>query len=221
VNVVADEVSQSPAPIVIVADANDIVAAPLALRLPAPKPTLAFVSVRTPVQVKAPLNVVLIPGLTVRLFAVCGMLTEPPEAFTTTVEDPAANVPRRVSIEATVIVDPLAVSAPPPATFNVVALTGRLEPLVSRVVVPAPPPTVRVPPTRSPRVAIVNVTVAAPELKVTPANSFPGRFDPAKVIVCAVAALNMTVALPAFQDPEVLAFVHEPDTVQAPEPNAM
>jgi len=65
VNVAADDVFQLPVLIVMVAEANVIVAAPLEVRLFAPNATTpALVSVRTPLQVKDPLKVVEIPALT-------------------------------------------------------------------------------------------------------------------------------------------------------------
>ena len=148
VNVVAEDVSQLPVLIVMVAEANVIVAAPLEVRLFAPNAMVpALVNVRVPDHVRDPENVVEIAGLTVRLFTVCVTLTAPPDAFTTTVDVPAVKVPRCVSIEVTVIVDPFAVRAPPVFTFSVTALIARFEPLVVRVVVPAPPAMVSVPPT--------------------------------------------------------------------------
>src|SRR5213083_2051363 len=90
------------------------VVAPLEVRLFVPNATVpALVKVRVPVHVRDPANVVETAGLTVRLLTVCVMSIVPPEAFTTTVEAPTVNVPRWVSIDVTVIVDPLAVRAPP------------------------------------------------------------------------------------------------------------
>src|SRR2546422_11693821 len=89
------------------------------------------------------------------------MSMEPPDAFTTTFEHPTVNAQRWVSIDVTVIVDPLAVRAPPAFTTNVTALIARFEPLVFSVVVPAPPAIVSVPPTSKLFAAIVNVTVDA------------------------------------------------------------
>jgi hypothetical protein len=173
VNVATEEVSQLPVLIVMLADANVIVAGPLEVRLLAPKAmTPAFVNERVPVHVRDPLKVVEIAGLTVRLYTVCGTFTDPPEASTTIVDVPAARVPKCVSIDVTVIVDPLDVNAPPAFTFSVTALIARFEPPVLRVVVPAPPVIVSVPPMRSAFVPIVKDTVDAPELKVTfPPNS--------------------------------------------------
>src|SRR3989454_1351273 len=120
VKVVADDVSQFPELMVIVADANVNVAAPLEVRLFVPNATVpAFVKTSVPVHVRDPVNVVEIAGLTVRLLTVCVRLIEPPDAFTTTVEPPTVNVPRCVSIDVTVMVEPLAVRAPPASTTNV------------------------------------------------------------------------------------------------------
>ena len=79
----------------------------------------------------------------------------PPEAPMTTVDVPTANVPRCVSTDVTVMSDPLAARLPPAPTFSVTAEIGRLELLVLRVVVPAPPETVSVPPVVSAFEAIV------------------------------------------------------------------
>src|SRR2546428_11340115 len=128
VKVVAEEVSQFPELMVIVADANVNVAAPLEVRLFVPNATVpAFVKTSVPVHVRDPVNVVEIAGLTVRLLTVCVRLIEPPDAFTTTVEPPTVNVPRCVSIDVTVMVEPLAVRGPPASTTNVTALMARFE----------------------------------------------------------------------------------------------
>jgi len=74
VKVVADDVSQFPELIVIVAEANVNVAAPLEVRLLVPNATVpAFVKTSVPVHVRDPANVVEIAGLTVRLLTVCVM----------------------------------------------------------------------------------------------------------------------------------------------------
>src|SRR3989442_2248521 len=168
VKVVAEDVSQFPELIVIVADANVNVAAPLDVRLFVPNATVpAFVKASVPVHVRDPVKVVETAGLTVRLFTVCVRLMEPPEAFTTKVEAPTVNVPRWVSIDVTVIVDALGVKAAPAVTTNVTALIARFEPLVFSVVVPAPPEIVSVPPTSRLFAAIVEVTLKPPDLNVT------------------------------------------------------
>src|SRR5207249_151354 len=151
-----------------------IVAAPLEVRLFAPHAIVpALVNVRVPIHVRDPVNVVEMAGLTARLFTVCEMLIVPPDAFTTMVEAPTVNVPRCVSIDVTVIVDPLAARDPPALTFNVTALIAGLKPPVFSVVVPAPPAIVSVPPTSRLFAAIVYVTVDAPELNVIfPPNSW-------------------------------------------------
>src|SRR6266852_3639077 len=191
VKVVAEDVSQLPELIVIVADPNVNVAAPLEVRLFVPNATVpALVKASVPVHVRDPANVVETAGLTVRLFTVCVMLMEPPDAFTTTVEAPTVNVPRWVSIDVTVIVDPLAVRAPPAFTTKVTALMARFEPLVFSVVVPAPPAIVSVPPTSRLFAAIVKVTVEAHELNVIGATKL--------------------------HEADVEEFVHDPDAVQEP-----
>ena len=214
VKVAVEAVFQLPVLIVIVAEANVIVAGPLEDRLFDPNATgPALVRVRVPLHVREPLKVVATPGFTVRLFTVCEMLIVPPDALTTTVEVPTVNVPRWVSIEVTVMVDALAVSAPPAFTFNVIALIDRFTPLVFRVVVPAPPATVRVPPVLKAFVDIVKTTVAAPELNVTlPPNSCATL---AKVIVCEAAELKVMGAA-KFHEAEVVEFVQDPETVHEP-----
>lgn len=214
VKVVAEDVSQFPELIVIVADANVNVAAPLEVRLFVPNATVpAFVKASVPVHVRDPVKVVETAGLTVRLFTVCVMFMEPPDAFTTTFEAPTVNVPRWVSIDVTVIEDPLAVRAPPAFTTNVTALMARFDPLVFSVVVPAPPEIVSVPPTARLFVAIVKVTVEAPELNVTfPPNSWVGL---PKVIVREADELKVIGATKP-HEADVEAFVHDPDAVQEP-----
>lgn len=214
VNVVAEDVSQFPVLIVMVAETKVIVAAPLEVRLLAPNAMVpAFVSVSVPVQAREPANVVETVGFTVRLFTFWEMLTLPPETLTTTVEAPAVNAPRCASIEVTVMVDPLAVSDPPAFTFNVAALIARFEPLVFRVVVPAPPAIVSVPPTSRLLTAIVNVTVATPELNVTfPPNSRPGL---PSVIVCEAEELKVMGAK-KLHEADVDELVQDPDAVHEP-----
>jgi len=214
VKVVAEDVSQFPELIVIVADANVNVAAPLDVTLFVPNATVpAFVKASVPVHVRDPVKVVETAGLTMRLFTVCVMLTEPPDAFTTTFEPPTVNVPRWVSADVTVIVDPLAVRAPPAFTTNVTALIARFEPLVFSVVVPAPPEIESVPPTSRLFAAIVKVTVEAPELNVTfPANS---RVGLPKVIVREADELKV-IGAAKLHEAEVEEFVHDPDAVQEP-----
>jgi hypothetical protein len=73
-----------------------------------------------------------------------------------------------------------------------------------------------------PLVAIVNVWgLAADEVNVALLNSASAKFAPAKVIVPPAAAVNVTVAVPASQEAEVVAFVHVPETDQAPLPKSM
>lgn len=186
VKVVAEEVSQFPVLIVIVADANIMVAAPLEVRLVPPKERIALVRVRVPLQVRDPLNAVLIPGFTERLFTVCEMLMDPPDALTTTVEVPTVNMPRCVSIDVTVMVLPFAVKVPVLARVSVAAAITRLDAEVSRIVFPVGLGAVfwilSVPPTLSAFVASVYLTPAATlESKVTfPPNTCGG---PPNVIV--------------------------------------
>jgi hypothetical protein len=136
VKVAAEEVSQLPAPIVIVADAKPMVAAPLEARLLPPKERVALVRVRVPLQVSDPLNAVLIPAFTVRLFTICEMLMGPPDALTMTVEVPTLKVPRCVSIDVTVMVLPFAVRVPVLARVSVAVAIGRLDAEVSTIVLP-------------------------------------------------------------------------------------
>jgi len=211
---VAEEVSQFPELIVIVADANVNVAAPLEVRLFVPNATVpAFVKASVPVHARDPENVVETVGLTVRLLTVCVMLIEPADAFTRTVEAPTVKVPRWVSIDVTVIVDPLAVRAPPALTTNVTALIARFEPLVFSVVVPAPPAIVSVPPTSRLFAAMVKMTVEAPELNVTfPANS---RVGLPNVIVREAEELKV-IGAAKLHEADAEVFVHDPDAVQEP-----
>src|SRR3990167_3516501 len=112
---------------------------------------------------------------------------------------------------------------------------------VSALASPAPsvkvPPTVRVnvafarmvvlsmtraPPSLSPRVAIVNVTVpAALEANVTLLNSSSARFAPANVIVPPPGESNITVPVPASQEADVLEFDHDPFMVHVSDPKSM
>src|SRR5207247_4677472 len=139
VKVVAEDVSQFPELIVTAADANVNVAAPLEVRLFVPNATVpALVKVRVPVHVRDPANVVETAGLTVRLLTVCVMSIVPPEAFTTTVETQTVNVLRWVSIDVTVIADPLAVKAAPAFARDGTAVVARFDPLVFSVVVAGP-----------------------------------------------------------------------------------
>lgn len=216
VKVAVEAVFQLPVLIVMVAEANVIVAGPLEDRLFDPNATgPALVRVRVPLHVREPVKVVATPGFTVRLFTVCEMLIVPPDALTTTEEVPTVNVPRWVSIEVAVMVDALAVSAPPGFTFNVTAVTARFAPLVFRVVVPAPPATVKVPPVLKAFANIVKTTVAAPELNVTlPPNSC-ATF--AKVIVCEAPELKV-IGAAKFHEADVEELVQDPETVHEPPP---
>jgi hypothetical protein len=216
----AEEVFHEPA-MLTVADPNVMVAAPDEVRLEL-KVGVDEVSVRVPEKVRAPVKVVEIPELTVRLLTVWVMLMDPPEAFTTTEEVPTVYVPADVSMLVTVRVEPSAVRIPPTPTVRVTALTAKFEALVSKVVVEDPSEMVSAAPILRPRVAIVKVwAVAALDVKVRLLNSFTDRFAPAKVIVPPVAEVNVTVAVPGFQDAEVELFVHVPAIVHVSDPKAM
>src|SRR2546428_11794901 len=141
------------------------------------------------------------------------MLVEPPDVFTATLEPPTVNVPRWVSIAVTVIVDPLAVRAPPAFTTNVTALIARFEPLVFSVVVPAPPGVGSGAPTGRLVAAVVRGTVEAKELNVTfPPNSWVGL---PKVIVREADELKV-IGATKLHEADVEEFVHDPDAVQEP-----
>jgi len=129
-----------------------------------------------------------------------------------------AVVAATLTLPATETVDPPAVRAPFAATVRVETVSARFD--VARVVAALPPWTVIAPAFR-PRVRIVNVTAFEPLLNTTAENSLPERFEPAKVIVCDVAELKVTVAVPADHEALVEAFVHEPLNVHGPLPKAM
>ena len=151
---VAEAVFHDPA-MLIVADANVTVAAPLEARLLLNVGT-ALVRVRVPVKVRAEAMVVVMALLTVRLATVVGMFTEPPDAFTMTVEVPWVNVPAEVSMLLTVMELALATRIPPEPIVTVVAVIGRLDDEVSSDVVDDPSLTWRVV-ALSPLEAIVNI----------------------------------------------------------------
>jgi len=108
-----------------------------------------------------------------------------------------------------------AVSTPASPTASAPPVRARL--LVARVVVPAPPWTVRVPDQMRRFVAMVNVAVDGPLLNTMSLNSAapPGRT--ANVIVWEADELNVMVAA-KFQDADVEAFVQDPETVHEPAP---
>jgi hypothetical protein len=140
-------------------------------------------------------------------------LRVPPDAFTMMLDEPTAKVPRCVSMEVIVIVDPFAVREPPAPTLRVTALIARFEALVVTVVVPVLPAMLSVPPHFGALPAIVKVTVAAPELNVTlPANSCDWF---ANVMVCEEAELKV-IAAARLHEADVEEFVHAPDAVQDP-----
>ena len=149
--VAADAVSHDPA-IEIVEVANRRTAGPTAVRLPR-NPRVAAVSVRMPDQARFEATVIATPAFTVRFATGWGMLTDPPEAFTTTVDVPAMNTPADVSIDLAVIVLPFAISDPPLPTDTVVAVTAKFEPDVVSV-----PTTESVPP-----MSIALVSAIVPE----------------------------------------------------------
>jgi len=116
-------------------------------------------------------------------------------------------------MDVTVMSDPFAAKLPPAFTFSVAAEIERFDPPVLRVVVPAPPEIMSVPPIVSAFEAMAKVTVDAPELNVTlPANS--GVRLP-NVIVCEADELNVTDAA-KLHDTDVDALVQDPLTVQDP-----
>ena len=129
---------------------------------------------------------------------------------------------------AIVIVEDRELSPPNVPRASAPAETERLEADESRTVGPVAPPalfrTVSVPPTNSPRLAIVYVTPAATlESNVTvPANSLPLRFAPAKVIVRATLEVNVMGAA-KFHEAEVEAFVQLPSVTLhvPPDPEVM
>ena len=207
----AVEVFHEPA-MAIVADPKEAVAAPLEVRFPL-KVGVEEVSVNVPDQVREDANVVVTPGLTVRLFTVWGTLTVPAEADTTIVEVPGVRVPADVSMDVTVMTLARAFRAPFVPTVNVPALMARLAAEVSRVVVGIASLTCTVP-ALSARDAIVNVcAIPAEEANTTVENSFPLRLLPAKVIVPPVAEVKITVAVPADQEADVELSVHVPANV--------
>jgi hypothetical protein len=213
-------VFQEPA-IDMMADPNVRAAGPEEVRS-ALKVGVDEVRVSVPDQVRAAVNVVETPPLTVRLYAVWVTLTVPPEAFTTIVDVAAVKAPAEVSMLVTVRDAPLAVRTPPAPTVSVTALTAKFEALVSRVVVADPSLTVRVPPTLKARVDIVNVwAVAALDVNVRLLNSLPARLVPAKVIVPPVALVKVTVPVPALHEALVEALVHVPATDHDSDPKAM
>jgi len=114
----AEDVFQLP-PIKTVAEANVIVAAPADVKFPL-NVTVDEVSVRVEDHVRLLVKVVEIPLLTVTLYAVCGMFTDPPEVPMTIVEVPAVKVapPAEVSSDLRVIIEELAVSVPVPVTVR-------------------------------------------------------------------------------------------------------
>jgi hypothetical protein len=215
---VEEVVSQEPA-MEIVEESKRRVAAPTEAMSPS-KVAAALVRVRMADHARSDVKVALIPGLTMRLWRTWGIRMEPPEVSTTTVDVPTANVPAEVSMDPTVMMLPLAVSAPPLATVNVVAVIGRSEADVSRVVAPGLPWIVIAFATR-PRAVIEKAIVKDPLLKTTALNSLPLRLAPAKVIIWGELALKVTVPDPADHKGEVESFVQLPETVHAPEPKAM
>jgi hypothetical protein len=223
VNEVADEVSQLPVLIVMVADPNVMVAAPDDVRLFPPKETVALVSVRIPDHVRGFPNVVLIPEFTVTSLAVSSIEIVPPDTFTTIEDVPTVYVPPKELKLVTVITDPFAVRVPPTPIVTVGAVRASPPTLVSKAVVDELSLTVRVPATCSARVAMVKTcAVPAEDSNVTLLNSASPRFAPANVIVPPMAESNMIVPVPASQIvASVDAFVHVPDTVQVSEPKEM
>ncbi len=223
VNVVHAELLHEPVDIVIVADANVIVAVPEQVRLLAPNAAVALVNVNVPENVSALPNVVLIAELTVTLLTVSSMETVPPETFTTMVDVPTVYVPAVLLNDVTVIVLPFAVRMPFAPIVTVGAVIARLPTLVSSAVVLTPSVILNVPPMRRPRVAMVNVCAVPAELvNVTDENSSSARFAPANVIVPPVAESKVTVPVPASHTAaSVDAFVHIPLTVHVSLPKSI
>src|SRR3989449_143219 len=102
VKVVAEDVSQFPELIVIVADAKVNVAAPLDVTLFVPNATVpAFVKASVPVHVRDPVKVVETAGLTVRLFAAIVKVTvEAPELNVTFPANSRVGLPKVIVREA-------------------------------------------------------------------------------------------------------------------------
>ena len=226
VNVTVDPDEIREATDAVVQEPSIRIVAVLMLRLAGPadnrspeRATVAPVQMSTPDHVRFETKVVPMPGFTVRLPRGCGMLMDPPDAFTTTVEVPAVNSPAEVSIDWTVIVLPFATSTPPAETVTVAAVTARFAPEVLSVIVPGPPWIVIVR-ARRPETAIVNVTEEEPLLNTTASNSGLLKWVPANAIVWSELELKVTIPVPADHDPEVEVFVQLPEIVHASEPNA-
>lgn len=181
-------------------------------------------TVRVPAIVRLDAAARLMPAFTVRLFNAWGALTVPPVVAATRVELPALNVPRELSNDWKLTDDPFAVRLPWLEREIVpAAVMGRFPAEVVRIVSPVGLAAVfwivRLPARLRPRADIVYVTPEAAVVSNTRlANSEPLRLDPANVMVCADALLNVTVAVPANQEADVDASVHDPPTVQDSEP---
>jgi hypothetical protein len=191
-----------------------VAVAPVRRTAPVEGPNVPF-TVRTllMVGVVSLTSVVVVDTFTVRLYAESPVRSKFPVAAITIVDVPGVNVPElEVKVPFDVIVLPFAVKVPPKPIVTAPAVIARFEPLVSSAVVLVPSLTVNVPPSRSPRVDIVNVcAVPADEVNVTDENSSSARFAPANVIVPAVASLKRTVPVPASHEADVLLFVHAPE----------
>ena len=179
-----------------------------------PPVMLIVVTVRAPVAVLVPPEMVSVENVS--------EFTEP-VAVMTTVDVPSVNVPPDESqVPLNVMVDTFAVSSPPAAIVMLPVVMARFDADVVSVVVDAPSLIVSVPPSRNPRVAIVNVCeVPADEVNVTSSNSSSARFAPANVIVPPVAESKRIEPVPASQFASVEAFVHVPLTVHASEPKSI
>ena len=121
----------------------------------------------------------------------------------------------------TVTVDAFAVNVPPFPTTRAAMLSPKSA--VANAVVDDASDTVKVPPHRRARVAIVNVcAVPAEDVKVMLLNSASARLAPAKDIVPAVASSNVTVPVPASHTvPSVVALVHVPEMVHVSLPKSI
>lgn len=142
VKAVAEEVFHDPATLTA-ADENVIVAAPLDVKSLL-NVTVAPERVRVPVKVRVEAMVVVTAPFTVRFATVVGMFTEPPEAFTVTVDVPCVKTPDDVSILLTVMELALATRLPPDPIVMVVAVMGKLAADVSTDVIEEPSFTWRV-----------------------------------------------------------------------------
>jgi len=154
-----------------------------------------------PDQARFEATVVATPGFTLRFATGWGMLMDPPDAFTTTVDVPAVNTPVDVSIDLAVIVLPFAISDPPLATLTVVAVIGKFEPDVVRA-----PTTESDPPTS---IALASVIVPETTRLLNP-------FAESNVLIVLVAPESVTVLVPFVNVDPAPDVSQLPLTVQVP-----